>query len=152
MSTTKNNTALTYPCIVNITKAMGKKRKDPVIRALALTEDGNGETGQDLSKQIVYPTLRNAYVAQFNLFKETIDSKWQRISKQDTIIALQAIKDTGKLPAKPSNTKAVAVKSVSAAVTSTTKPTKASKQVVAAKKATPSADQPSTTVETAPVQ
>lgn len=73
--TTKQNKNLTYPCIVNICSAMGKKRKTPVIRAI------DRVSGDDLSSNIVYPTLRNAYYAQVDLVKETIDSKWVRIEK-----------------------------------------------------------------------
>lgn len=75
--TTKNNRALTYPCIVEIKKAMGLKRKDEVIRAI------DRVTGEDLSKTIVYPTLRNAFYAGVDLVKESIDSKWVRIEKKD---------------------------------------------------------------------
>ena len=74
---TKSNKQLTYPCIVNICKAMGSKRKSEVIRAI------DRVTGEDLSKAIVYPTLRNAYYAGVDLVKESIDSKWQRIEKAD---------------------------------------------------------------------
>ena len=75
--TTKNNRALTYPCIVEIKMAMGLKRKDEVIRAI------DRVTGEDLSKTIVYPTLRNAFYAGVDLVKESIDSKWVRIEKKD---------------------------------------------------------------------
>lgn len=118
---TKSNSKLTYPCIVNIAKAMGKKRKDPVIRALNYIPNAEGEI-EDLSKAIVYPTLRNAYVAGYDLIKETIDSKWQRISKADAKIALKAIADTGKLPEKP--VKAVVVKPTKVA-----KPAKVAKAI-----------------------
>lgn len=75
--TTKNNKQLTYPCIVEIKMAMGSKRKTEVIRAI------DRVTGQDLSKSIVYPTLRNAFYAGVDLVKESIDSKWVRIEKTD---------------------------------------------------------------------
>jgi putative lipoic acid-binding regulatory protein len=75
--TTKNNKQLTYPCIVEIKMAMGSKRKTEVIRAI------DRVTGDDLSKTIVYPTLRNAYYAGVDLVKESIDSKWVRIEKTD---------------------------------------------------------------------
>lgn len=85
---TKNNKQLTYPCIVNICKAMGSKRKSEVIRAI------DRVTGEDLSKAIVYPTLRNAYYAGVDLVKESIDSKWVRIEKTDAE-ARQIIEETG---------------------------------------------------------
>jgi Xaa-Pro aminopeptidase len=86
--TTKNNRALTYPCIVEIKKAMGLKRKEEVIRAI------DRVTGEDLSKTIVYPTLRNAFYAGVDLVKESIDSKWVRIEKTDAE-ARQIIEETG---------------------------------------------------------
>lgn len=123
---TKNNTSLTYPCIVNICQAMGAKRKDPVIRALnAQAPEGEVE---DLSKMIVYPTLRNAYVAGFNLIKETLESKWQRISKAETAEILKALAETGKLPEKPAKVVPVKVAKV-----------KVPKTPVAAKVKTPKA-------------
>lgn len=85
---TKSNKQLTYPCIVNICKAMGSKRKSEVIRAI------DRVTGEDLSKAIVYPTLRNAYYAGVDLVKESIDSKWVRIEKTDAE-ARQIIEETG---------------------------------------------------------
>ena len=112
---TKNNTSLTYPCIVNICQAMGAKRKDPVIRAL--NAQAPADAPEDLSKMIVYPTLRNAYVAGFNLIKETIDSKWQRISKQETAEILKALAETGKLPEKPAKVVPVKVAKVKFAKT-----------------------------------
>lgn len=74
---TKNNKHLSYPCIVEIKMAMGSKRKTEVIRAI------DRVTGQDLSKSIVYPTLRNAFYAGVDLVKESIDSKWLRIEKSE---------------------------------------------------------------------
>lgn len=74
---TKNNKQLTYPCIVEIKMAMGQKRKSEVIRAI------DRVTGEDRSKMIVYPTLRNAFYAGVDLVKESIDSKWVRIEKKD---------------------------------------------------------------------
>ena len=79
---TKSNKQLTYPCIVNVCKAMGSKRKSEVIRAI------DHCTGEDLSKAIVYPTLRNAFYAGVDLVKESIDSKWQRIEKADAAARL----------------------------------------------------------------
>jgi len=118
---TKNNTKLTYPCIVNVCKAMGQKRKDPVIRAL----NYQSADSEDLSKMIVYPTLRNAFVAGFDLIKETVDSKWQRISKADAQAALDALASTGKLPEKPAKApKAVKVKTPKAKATKPAKKTK----------------------------
>lgn len=74
---TKNNKHLSYPCIVEIKMAMGSKRKSEVIRAI------DRVTGEDRSKMIVYPTLRNAFYAGVDLVKESIDSKWVRIEKKD---------------------------------------------------------------------
>ena len=133
---TKQNTLLTYPCIVNITKAMGAKRKDPVIRAL--NAQAPADAPEDLSKMIVYPTLRNAYVAGFNLIKETLESKWQRISKQETAEILKALAETGKLPEKPAKVVPVKVAKVKVAktpVAAKVKTPKAPKKV----KATPEA-------------
>lgn len=74
---TKNNKQLSYPCIVEIKMAMGQKRKSEVIRAI------DRVSGEDLSKSIVYPTLRNAFYAGVDLVKESIDSKWVRIEKTE---------------------------------------------------------------------
>lgn len=82
IKSTKQDSGISYPCIVEITKAMGQKRKSPVIRAIEYN------TKQDLSDRIVYPTLRNAYIAGMDLIKESIDSKWTRISKQDSAARL----------------------------------------------------------------
>lgn len=125
---TKSNTKLTYPCIVNITKAMGTKRKEPVIRALNLRSADQ----EDLSKMIVYPTLRNAFVAGFNLIKETIDSKWQRISMEDTKLALESLEATGALPPKPAKVVPVKVAKVKVAKVKATKPAKSTAKPVGA--------------------
>lgn len=115
---TKSNKQLTYPCIVNICKAMGSKRKSEVIRAI------DRVTGEDLSKAIVYPTLRNAFYAGVDLVKESIDSKWQRIEKADAE-KRQIIEETGLCAG-------IAEAEAPAPVVAT-KPAKASKPAKAAK-------------------
>ena len=137
---TKNNKHLTYPCIVEIKMAMGLKRKDEVIRAI------DRVTGEDRSKMIVYPTLRNAFYAGVDLVKESIDSKWVRIEKKDAE-ARQVITNEGlvdHIAEAPAPAPAAAKPANKAKATATpTAMAKASKAAKATtKKAAVAADEP----------
>ena len=134
---TKNNKQLSYPCIVEIKMAMGSKRKSEVIRAI------DRVTGEDRSKMIVYPTLRNAFYAGVDLVKESIDSKWVRIEKTDAE-ARQVITEEG-LVDRIAEAAAPAPKPTKPAkkAKSSTTPTAMAKASKATKKAAVPADEPS---------
>lgn len=133
---TKNNKQLSYPCIVEIKMAMGSKRKSEVIRAI------DRVTGEDRSKMIVYPTLRNAFYAGVDLVKESIDSKWVRIEKTDAE-ARQVITEEG-LVDRIAEAPAPAPKPTKPAkkAKSSTTPTAMAKASKATKKAAVPADEP----------
>lgn len=137
---TKNNKQLTYPCIVEIKMAMGSKRKSEVIRAI------DRVTGEDRSKMIVYPTLRNAFYAGVDLVKESIDSKWVRIEKTDAearqVITEEGLVDRIAEAAAPAPKPTKPAKKAKATATPTAM-AKASKASKATKKAAVPADEPS---------
>ena len=134
---TKNNKQLTYPCIVEIKMAMGSKRKSEVIRAI------DRVTGEDRSKMIVYPTLRNAFYAGVDLVKESIDSKWVRIEKKDAearqVITNEGLVDRIAEAAAPAPKPTKPAKKAKAPAP----PTAMAKASKATKKAAVPADEPS---------